>query len=97
MSRISKQRWEAIRSRGKLRFFTYEMATVAMIPTIATLLVCGAEFLWTGRFEVSRSLLAQAIIGTCIFLWRGYFSAHRDWESGEDAYGHSAPTDRADG
>ena len=89
MRATSKEQWERIRARGKRHFVAREMATLGIIPTVATVLVYGSKFLWTGRFEIDPTVYGSTVLTTIFFLFWGYSRAGNDWSSLEERYSPS--------
>jgi len=82
----SKEQWERIRARGKRHFVAREMATQGIIPTVATVLLYGSKFLWTGRLEIDPTVYGSTVLTTIVFLLLGYSRAGNDWSLLEETY-----------
>lgn len=86
MREMSTQEWEGIRARGKRHFVACRMAASGITPTVSTALVYGSKFLWTGRADLNSTAYVTTIVGTVLFLLKGYSGAERDWSSLEERY-----------
>lgn len=89
MRETSKEQWEMIRARGKRHFVACEMATLGIIPTVATVLVYGSKFLWTGRFQIDPTVYGSTVLTTIVLLLWGYSRAGNDWSFLEERYSPS--------
>ncbi|MFL6198671.1 MAG: hypothetical protein ACJ76J_05825 [Thermoanaerobaculia bacterium] len=89
MRETSKEQWERIRARGKRHFVAREMAALGIIPTVATVLVYGSKFLWTGSFEIDPTVYGSTVLTTIFFLFWGYYRAGDDWSFLEERYSPS--------